>query len=59
MSVSLPVGQQYSATMMRRDLDVQKQQGEAAVSLIENAGEVAPKAPRPEGSKGHLLSTVA
>ncbi len=43
--------------LYKRSLDVQKQQGEAAVGLIEQAGEVA--SPRPEGSKGHILSTVA
>ncbi len=46
--------------MFSRALGVQRQEGEAAVSLIEQAGEAAPKLQtRPEGSKGHILSTVA
>jgi len=41
-------------------LSVQRQEGEAAVSLIEQAGEAAPKLEaRPEGSKGHILRTIA
>lgn len=59
MSVSMPVGQQYSVAMLRRGMDVQKQQGDGAISLIEQAGEAAPAAARPEGSKGHLLRTIA
>tara|TARA_R110002073_G_scaffold142117_3_gene293684 strand:- start:44312 stop:44488 length:177 start_codon:yes stop_codon:yes gene_type:complete len=54
---SVSLEQPMTIRLYKRSLDVQKQQGEAAVGLIEQAGEVA--SPRPEGSKGHILSTVA
>ncbi len=53
---SLNVADQYSVKMSKKALDAQKQEGEAAVSLIEKAGE---SGPRTEGSKGHVLSTIA
>ena len=53
---SLNVSDQYSVKMHRKALDAQKQEGEAAVSLIEKAGESSPTT---ESSKGHILSTIA
>ncbi len=57
MQVSnVSAGQQYTVKMQRKALDIMEQAGEAAVSLIEKAGEAGP---RPEGTKGHIVSTVA
>lgn len=53
---SASVADQYSVKMQRKALDNMEQEGKAAVSLIEKAGEAGP---RVEGTKGHILSTVA
>ena len=57
---SVSLDQPYTVRLYKQSLNVQRQEGEAAVSLIEQAGEAAPKLEaRPEGSKGHILRTIA
>ena len=49
----------YTVRMYSKALNVQRQEGQAAVSLIEQSGELQAQVSRPEGTKGHILSTVA
>ncbi|MCP4449489.1 MAG: hypothetical protein GY811_29765 [Myxococcales bacterium] len=57
---SVSTDQPITIRLYKQSLNVQRQQGEAAVSLIEQAGAVAPTVEtRPEGGKGHILRTVA
>jgi hypothetical protein len=53
------IGQQIGVAIARKGLDAMKQQGQAAVSLLEQAAEVQQNVIRADPHKGHMLDVIA